>query len=416
MECFWRRGYEATSVRDLADKMRISAPSLYNTYGDKHALYARALEHYLDQSARALIKQFEESLPPKQAVRRFLEEIIKHSVNDPKRRGCFLINSALEVAPHDRELRAFVADRFTEIEAFFYRSIKRAQSEGTVPAIARLKIWHGYCSAFCLAFGFSPAQSQKGPCSKASRGPRLLFSIEFSTGGPMIDLYYWTTPNGHKITIFLEEAGLAYEIVPVNISQGDQFKPEFLAISPNNRIPAIVDHEPKDGGKPISVFESGAILLYLAEKTGKFMRADLRRKVEVTQWLFWQMGGLGPMAGQNHHFSQYAPTKIPYAIDRYVSETNRLYGVLNRRLADRAFVAGEYSIADMATYPWIVPHERQGQNLQDFPHLKRWFESIKARPAVVRAYAKAKEINTQPTVTEESKRILFGQTAAAVAR
>jgi GSH-dependent disulfide-bond oxidoreductase len=232
----------------------------------------------------------------------------------------------------------------------------------------------------------------------------------------MIDLYYWTTPNGHKITIFLEEAGLPYKIIPVNISRGDQFKPEFLAISPNNRIPAIVDHEPKDGGKPIPVFESGAILLYLAEKTGKFMHADLRRKVEVTQWLFWQMGGLGPMAGQNHHFSQYAPKKIPYAIDRYVNETNRLYGVLNKRLADRKFIAGEYSIADMAIYPWIVPHERQGQKLEDFPYLKRWFESIKARAAVVRAYAKAKEINTQPTVTEESKRILFGQTAATVAR
>ena len=232
----------------------------------------------------------------------------------------------------------------------------------------------------------------------------------------MIDLYYWTTPNGHKITIFLEETGVPYEIVPVNISRGDQFKPEFLAISPNNRIPAIVDHEPKDGGRPIMVFESGAILLYLAEKTGKFMRTDLRRKAEVIEWLFWQMGGLGPMAGQNHHFSQYAPTKIRYAIDRYVNETNRLYGVLNKRLADRAFVAGEYSIADMATYPWIVPHERQGQKLEDFPHLKRWFENIKARPAVVRAYAKAKEINTQPTVTQESKRILFGQTATAVVR
>ena len=232
----------------------------------------------------------------------------------------------------------------------------------------------------------------------------------------MIDLHYWTTPNGHKITIFLEEAGLAYKIIAVNISQGDQFKPEFLAVSPNNRIPAIVDHEPKDGGKPIPVFESGAILLYLAEKTGKFMRADLRDRVEVTQWLFWQMGGLGPMAGQNHHFSQYAPTKIPYAIDRYVKETNRLYGVLNQRLADRRFMAGEYSIADMATYPWIVPHERQGQKLESFPHLKRWFESIKARPAVVRAYAKAKEINTQPTVRDESKKILFGQTATAAAR
>jgi GSH-dependent disulfide-bond oxidoreductase len=231
----------------------------------------------------------------------------------------------------------------------------------------------------------------------------------------MIDLYYWTTPNGHKITIILEETGVRYKIVPVNISRGDQFKPEFLAISPNNRIPAIVDHEPKDGGRPIMVFESGAILLYRAEKTGKFMRTDLRRKAEVIEWLFWQMGGLGP-AGQNHHFSQYAPTKIRYAIDRYVNETNRLYGVLNKRLADREFVASEYSIADMATYPWIVPHERQGQKLEDFPHLKRWFENIKARPAVVRAYAKAKEINTQPTVTEESKRILFGQTATAVAR
>lgn len=232
----------------------------------------------------------------------------------------------------------------------------------------------------------------------------------------MIDVYYWTTPNGQKITIFLEEAGLPYKIVPVNISKGDQFKPEFLAISPNNRIPAIVDREPKDGGSPISVFESGAILLYLAEKTGKFMPPNLRHKIEVIQWLFWQVGGLGPMAGQNHHFSQYAPKKIPYAIDRYVNETNRLYGVLNNHLADRQFVAGKYSIADMASYPWIVPYERQGQKLEDFPHLKRWFETIKARPAVVRAYGRAKEINTQPTVTEESKRILFGQTAATVGR
>src|SRR6201987_4234342 len=168
----------------------------------------------------------------------------------------------------------------------------------------------------------------------------------------MIDLYYWTTPNGHKTPIFLEEAGLRYKIIPVNISQGDQFKPEFLAISPNNRIPAIVDHKPKDNGKPISVFESGAILLYLAEKTGKFLNAETRRKVEVTQWLFWQMGGLGPMAGQNHHFSQYAPEKLRYAIDRYVKETNRLYGVLDHRLEGRAFIAGtDYSIADMAAYP-----------------------------------------------------------------
>lgn len=232
----------------------------------------------------------------------------------------------------------------------------------------------------------------------------------------MIDLHYWTTPNGHKVTIFLEEAGLPYRIVPVNISKGEQFKPDFLAISPNNRIPAIVDHEPVGGGAPISVFESGAILLYLAEKTGRFLPADPHGRVEVTQWLFWQMAGLGPMAGQNHHFSQYAPEKLPYAINRYVSETNRLYGVLNRRLADRPFIAGTYSIADMAAYPWIVPYKNQGQTLEDFPHLKRWFETIKSRPAVVRAYDRAKEVNVQPTVlTEESKRILFGQTAVSIA-
>jgi GST-like protein len=232
----------------------------------------------------------------------------------------------------------------------------------------------------------------------------------------MIHLHYWTTPNGHKITIFLEESGLPYRIVPVNISVGDQFKPEFLRISPNNRIPAIVDDDPAEPGAPISVFESGEILLYLAEKTGQFIGQDLRGKVEVLQWLFWQMGGLGPMAGQNHHFSQYAPEKIPYAIDRYVKETNRLYAVLDKRLADREFVAGAYSIADMASYPWVVPHERQGQKLDDFPNLKRWFEAIHARPAVQRAYALAKSINTQPSVTESSKSILFGQTAAAVAR
>ncbi len=230
----------------------------------------------------------------------------------------------------------------------------------------------------------------------------------------MIELYYWTTPNGHKITIFLEEAGLPYRIVPVNIGKGDQFKPEFLRISPNNRIPAIVDHDPAGGGEPIPVFESGAILLYLAEKTGRFLPRDLRGRVEVLQWLFWQMGNLGPMAGQNHHFAHYAPERIAYATERYVNETNRLYGVLNKRLADRPFAAGDYSIADMAIYPWIVPHEHQGQRLEDFPHLKRWFETVRARPAVVRAYERAKAVNTESTMTEEAKRILFGQTAASV--
>jgi GSH-dependent disulfide-bond oxidoreductase len=231
----------------------------------------------------------------------------------------------------------------------------------------------------------------------------------------MIDLYYWTTPNGHKITLFLEEAGLPYSIHPINLSRGDQFKPEFLAISPNNRIPAIVDHDPGDGGVPVSVFESGAILLYLAEKTGKFLPKDLRGRIAALEWLFWQVGGLGPMAGQNHHFKQYAREKLTYAIDRYVNETNRLYAVLNKRLADHAFVAGDYSIADMAAYPWIVPHENQGQKLVDFPHLERWFEAIRARPATQRAYAKAAEINKAPIADDdESRKILFSQTAANV--
>ncbi len=229
----------------------------------------------------------------------------------------------------------------------------------------------------------------------------------------MIDLYYWPTPNGHKITMFLEEAGLEYRIHPVNISAGDQFKPEFLAFSPNNRMPAIIDTEPSDGGEPVTVFESGAILLYLAEKTGKFLPQDLRGRKTALEWLFWQMGGLGPMAGQNHHFGLYAPEKIPYAIERYVKETNRLYGVLDRGLAGHRYLAGEeYTIADMAAYPWIVPWERQQQNLDDFAHLRTWFDAIQARPATARAYAKGEPYSAQPAVTEEGKKLLFGQTAA----
>ena len=232
----------------------------------------------------------------------------------------------------------------------------------------------------------------------------------------MIDVHYWTTPNGHKVTIFLEEAGLQYKIIPINIGKGEQFKADFLAVSPNNRIPAIVDHDPAGGGKPISVFESGAILVYLAEKTGKFAGNDIRSRAETMQWLFWQMGGLGPMAGQNNHFNNYAQEKIPYAMDRYRNEVNRLYGVMNKRLADRQFLAGEYSIADMACYPWIVPWERQGQSLADFPHLKRWFEAIQARPAVVKAYEWTAKINPgQGGIrTAEERAILFGQTAQSV--
>lgn len=230
----------------------------------------------------------------------------------------------------------------------------------------------------------------------------------------MIDLYYWTTPNGHKITLFLEETGIAHRILPINIGKGEQFAPDFLKIAPNNRIPAIVDHAPADGGAPLSLFESGAILLYLAEKTGRFIAPDLRGRSETIQWLFWQMGGLGPMAGQNHHFTQYAPEKVPYAIERYTKETARLYAVLDKRLADREFVAGAYSIADMAIYPWIVPHKKQGQDLADFPHLRRWFEAIRARPATQRAYALVEKINPAPVITEAEKKILFGQDASTV--
>ena len=229
----------------------------------------------------------------------------------------------------------------------------------------------------------------------------------------MIDLHYWPTPNGWKVSIMLEETGLPYRLVPVNIGRGEQFKPEFLAISPNNRMPAIVDDDPPGGGEPVSVFESGAILVYLAEKTGQFQPTDLRGRSEVLQWVMWQMGGLGPMAGQAHHFRQYAPEKLPYAIDRYTKEVNRLYGVMNKRLADREHLAGAYSIADMAAWPWVVPWKNQGQQIEEFPHLHRWFEAVKARPAVERGFAVGSELRSTAPMDEEAKKVLFGQTATS---
>lgn len=231
----------------------------------------------------------------------------------------------------------------------------------------------------------------------------------------MIDFYYWTTPNGHKVTLFLEETGVDYNIKPINISKGEQFAPAFLKIAPNNRIPAILDHAPTGGGEPIGIFESGAILLYMADKTKKFIPQDLRGRNECLQWLFWQMGGLGPMAGQNHHFVQYAPEQLPYAIDRYVKETSRLYSVLNKHLSDgREYICGDYSIADMASYPWVVPHERQRQDMSQFPHLLSWFERVGNRPSTQKAYDIAKSINTAPTVDQNAKSILFGQDAKTV--
>jgi len=215
----------------------------------------------------------------------------------------------------------------------------------------------------------------------------------------MIDLYFWTTPNGYKPLLFLEEAALAHTLVPVNIGKGEQFEPEFLKIAPNNRMPALVDKTPKEGSKPISIFESGAILLYLADKTGRFLPNDLAGRNDALQWLFWQMGGLGPMAGQYFHFKFSAPDEIPYALERYQKETARLYGVLDKRLADREFLAGAYSIADMASYPWVAGHKGLSQDLDDFPHLKRWFHTIGERPATLSAYEKGRAVNPPPVST-----------------
>jgi GSH-dependent disulfide-bond oxidoreductase len=227
-----------------------------------------------------------------------------------------------------------------------------------------------------------------------------------------IDLYYWPTPNGWKITILLEELGAPYDVKYVNIGKGEQFEPAFLAISPNNRMPAIVDPD-GPGGEPIAVFESGAILQYLGRKHGRFYPVEERARVEVDQWLFWQIGGLGPMAGQAHHFRQYAPERIDYGINRYTNEVNRLYGVMDKRLADRAFLAGDYSIADMASIGWIVPHERQGQNLDDFPNLKRWHHTMLARPAVERGLAVGRDRRNEVNLAKdkEAQAILFGQKA-----
>ena len=228
-----------------------------------------------------------------------------------------------------------------------------------------------------------------------------------------LDLHFWPTPNGFKISIMLEETGLSYNVVLVNIGRGEQFEPDFLAISPNNRMPAIVDHEPSGGGAPISVFETGAILLYLAEKCGRFLPSDPRQRVEVTEWLMWQMGGLGPMLGQNHHFRIYAPEPVPYAVERYTKETSRLYGVLDRRLEGREYICGDYSIADMACWPWIVPHERQGQKLADFPNVSRWYETMKTRPGLQRGFDVGKEIRQAMSAgpDDEARKILFGQSA-----
>ena len=228
----------------------------------------------------------------------------------------------------------------------------------------------------------------------------------------MIDLYFWTTPNGYKPLLFLEEAGIDYQIRPVNISKGAQFEPDFLKISPNNRIPAIVDHDPEDGGAPLAQFESGAILQYFAEKTGKYLPQDARERADVLQWLNWQMGGIGPMFGQYLHFVDYAPEKLPYAIDRYTREAGRLLGVLDMRLEDGEYVAREYSIADMAIYPWV---RQRIERFEGFANVERWVQMVDGRPATVRAYEKGASINTVPTITEESRKFLLGNGAVGKA-
>lgn len=230
----------------------------------------------------------------------------------------------------------------------------------------------------------------------------------------MYDLYFWPTPNGLKIAVMLEELGAPYRVVPVNIGRGDQFEPSFLAISPNNRMPALVDNAPADGGPPLSIFESGAILQYLADKHGRLGGEGLRGRVEVHQWLFWQVAGLGPMSGQANHFRTYASERLPYAIERYTNEVNRLYGVMDRRLADHPFLAGDYSIADIACYPWTREPIRFGQNMANFPHLSRWQGVMAARPGVVRGLAVGGEFNALGGLDDEAKRLLFNQTAASV--
>jgi len=247
--------------------------------------------------------------------------------------------------------------------------------------------------------------------TKVAAGAKTKAGKAAPKGPKPIDLYYWPTPNGFKISIMLEECKLPYTLVPVNIAKGEQFKPEFLKISPNNRMPAIVDPN-GPGGRAISIFESGAILQYLGRKTGKFYPADERGRVEVDQWLFWQVGGIGPMCGQVHHFKNYARETIPYAIARYVDEVNRLYGVMNKRLADRKFLAGKYSIADMACVGWVNGWEKQGQHMDDFPHLKRWLETMKARPAVKRGMALGLELRQGIDMKDPKvQAVLFGQRA-----
>lgn len=230
----------------------------------------------------------------------------------------------------------------------------------------------------------------------------------------MIDFYYYPTPNCKKISIFLEESGSDYKVIPVAVTRGEQFKPEFLHLFPNNRIPGIVDHSPSGGGAPLRVFESGAILFYLAEKTGQFLPSDMRGRTEVHTWLMWQMAGLGPICGQSHHFHGYAPPGQDYAVTRFLNETGRLYAVLDQLLADREFIAHEYSIADMACFPWIGEHGQQRQKLEDFPNILRWYQMIGTRPAVQRAQMLADNIDTNVKVTDESRKYLFGQTAEHV--
>jgi GST-like protein len=272
----------------------------------------------------------------------------------------------------------------------------------------------GYRNFQAWSIAMARAKAKRSAKSKAagqkSTKTKLKAKAAKKSAKP-IELYYWPTPNGFKISIMLEECGLPYTLLPVNISKGEQFKPDFLKISPNNRMPAIVDPD-GPGGKPISIFESGAILQYLGRKTGKFYPRDERARVEVDQWLFWQMGGIGPMAGQVHHFRNYAVETLTYAINRYVNEVNRLYGVMNIRLKDREFIAGKYSIADMAIVGWANGWERQGQDINEFPNLRRWLETMKARPAVKRGMALGLELRQGIDMKDPKvQAVLFGQRA-----
>ena len=411
MERFWTAGYAATSVRDLGDAMGLGQASVYNAFGDKRALFTQCLDRYLDANMRARIACVEKTLPPRQAIESFLAEIVERSLEN--RLGCLLVNSALEVAPHDPDIADVVAARIGELEAFFRRCVIAGQRDGSISPdldakdVARLllttarglPVRHSACSE-------SPAENASHP--HGHEGER----------SKMIRFYFHPTPNPAKVALFLEEAGLPYEMLPVDTSKGEQHLPAFRAINPNGKVPAIVDTE-GPGGREARVFDSSAILLYLADKTGKFLGAPEDRP-ELLSWLFFIASGLGPFSGQAVHFQFAAPEGLDYARNRYRREAERHYQVLEDHLAGRTFIVGDsYTIADMSAWGWIDRASRvlkgEGAPLAPYPNMKRWFAAIDARPAVARARSVGANHAFKQERDEEALRALFPSNYPATA-